>query len=387
MGGNKARIEDYLKHNLKKHQDFLYSGKTNLLFFTEQCANMTYDSSYEYNIEGQPLVLTKGFVKKNAYELGIQTMKRVQGAAAYHATVGDDWHPFANLFGWGFGVTANLISGKEDIVFEEGTSYATGPVIKDWDDLGKLSLDLDNYWITQVRKYWEGVASAYDMEGIAVLPFANRSPLDFANDLRGNDIYMDLYDHPEEVEALLWYCTKCIIEIDRHLREEIPLLRTAPGGGWGVAFGRQTILLNADPVDLISLDMGLRFNNPNVEKLAEYAAVFFHHHSIGYRHANNISQIKGLGLQEILQDPNGVNLEDVIDDQLIEASRRVPIYFDLKLLAKPNYEEILEKLSEGRFIVSLTKGDVRFSTPDYRWNLSVEEQRDILRSAKKYRKT
>ncbi len=376
---DRHQIERYLKHTLAKHQDFFYGNKPNLLFFTEHCANMTYEPCHDFPIAGQPAVLDKAFIEKYARELGVQAIKRAQGAAAHHAVVGDDWYPFVALSGWGFGVTANLVSGREDVIFQEGTSYSTSPVIKDWDDLGTLHLDLDNYWITQIRKYWKGVESAYDLEGIAVLPFTSRSPLDFACDLRGTALFMDLYDYPGEVATLVDYCTASLISIDRHLREEIPLLRSAPGGGWGVAFGREMILVNADPVDLISGTMGEHFDSPSIQKLVDYTgAVFYHHHSIGYKHARHISQIKGLGLQEILQDPTGPDLTAVIDDQLITASHNSPIYFDVKLLAKQNYDEIIARLSRGRFIVSLTDGDGRFSTPDYKWKQSTTEQQNIL---------
>jgi hypothetical protein len=375
----RSDIEQHLRRTLDRQQDFFSGNKTNLLFFTEHCANMTYESCHESPIDGQPAVLTKAFIEKHAQDLGIQAMRRSMGAAAHHAMVGDDWYPFVNLSGWGFGVTANLISGREAVVFQEGTSYTTGPVIKDWDDLGKLKLDLDNYWISQVRRYWKGVESAYDLEGIAVLPFTSRSPLDFACDLRGHSIFVDLYDHPDEVEALIGYCADSMISIDRHLRDQIPLLRTAPGGGWGVVFGKETVLVNADPVDLISEAMGERFDNPGIERLVAYAgAVFYHHHSIGYKHAGHISRVKGLALQEILQDPTGPDLTAVLDDGLVDASRQVPIFFDVKLLAKPDYEKIIESLSRGRFIVSLTDGDGRFSTPDYKWKQSITEQQAIL---------
>ncbi len=368
---------------------FLSKKASDLLFFTEYAPSETADPSSIQLIEGQTAIdafpysnwpYDKDFITKHAYDLGIQYTQLAGESAAYHADIGDDFVPYIWV-SWGTGGDASMLTGRDDVVFKKGSSYSAGPVIKDWDDLAVLTLDLDNFWIDKVRDFWRGVESAYDMDGIAVSSVSQfRIPLDFANDLRGNDIFTDLYDFPEEVEVLLEYCTNCIIEIDTHLRDEFSIFQNAPGGSWGTVLGDKTIWLNGDPVDLISDDFGRRFNNPYVEKITGYSdGVFFHHHSLGYKKVRVISEIDNLALQEIIQDPNGCRLLEVIDDDLIEASLKVPVKLDANLLEFENYEAILEKLARGRFIVFLGLGEPGVYNPD-----NIEEYRNKLKTARKY---
>ena len=303
-----------------------------------------------------------------------------KGAASYHSEIGDDWIPYIWV-SWGTGGDTALLTGREDdVVFYDGFSTFKEPFIKDWKDLDKLKLDLDNFWINSLRDFWRGVESAYDLEGITVSPVQFRAPLDFANELRGNDIFYDFYDYPDEVEALIEFCTDSIIKIYRHLGEVFPILRNAPGGSWGAVFGEDTLWLSGDPVDLISDKFASRFFVPSIEKLiSEIGGVFLHHHSIGYKKANILSQIENLSLQEIAQDPNGPRLLDVIDDEMIEASHRVPIRLDANILEADNLDQLMEQLSQGRFILYVGIGEIGLYDKE-----NIKKYRSTLRRLRKY---
>lgn len=378
---SKSATERHLDRSLSNQADFFWKRNLNLLIFAEHCAGSTCESIHRYNICGQNPTLSKEFHRNKSFECGIQAARYAAAAASYHAKIGDDWHSYINV-DWGAGISAGYITGKEDVLFERYTNYSSGPVIDDWDDLGTLKLDLDNFWIECVRRFWWGVSSEYSVTGVAVQPIMFRSPLDYANDLRGNALFLDMYENPEEVESLIEYCARCIMTIDGHLRDEIPLLRTVPGGVWGACFGNNTIFLNGDPVDLISEEMGRRFNNPFVESLASAGkALYFHHHSIGVKRAALVSSISGLSLQEILQDPNGPLLVDMIDDEMIEASLRTPIYLDVELGQYDHWEAILERISTGRFIASLPPR----RTDDYEFIID-NEYRKMLETARGYQR-
>lgn len=250
-------------------------------------------------------------------------------------------------------MTAAFTTGG-NVIFEDSTTYTTGPIIKTWDDFDNLKFGLDNKWVSYALEFWRGVESEY-VEGIAVTPNVFRSPLDLANDIRGNDLFLDLYDCPENVARLLALCVDSIIELDKLFRSEIRILREAPGGVWGVALPSSGMMfLNGDTIDLIHEDMGYRFNNPSVEGLINYAgSLYFHHHSIGVSRAYSASRIKGTMVQEILQDPNGPKLLESIDDGLISASLGTPIDFGVNLLESQNLDSILERLRNGRFIIHI----------------------------------
>ena len=127
------------------------------------------------------------------------------------------------------------------------------------------------------------------------------------------------------------------------------------------------MILNGDPLDLVLEESVRRFNNPSMEMVTEYSqATLLHHHSIGISKAKVVSEIRGLTVQEIYQDPNGSKIADEITEELVEASLKVPIYIEFPASdTEGNFDEIQEKLAQGRFIVHL-------------YAESAEEARDYL---------
>jgi len=338
---------EYLKSNLERQREFICDGVDSILVFANYGKDRT---PVNYPIEGQGPRLSEEFIRKNAFDLGVQAVRVAKVMTIDHEKMDDDYCPEVHI-DWGVGMTAAFTTGG-DVVFEDMTTYTTGPVVKTWDDLDDLKFSLDNRWISYAFEFWRGVESDY-VDGIAVTPNVFRSPLDLANDVRGNDLFLDLHDNPEWVERLLDVCADSMIELDKMFRSEFQVLREAPGGVWGVGLPWPGMMfVNGDPVDLIAEEMCDRFNNPSVEKLIDYAGgLYLHHHSIGVSRASSVSRIKGLTVQEILQDPNGPNLLDCVDDDLINASLKTPIEVAVDLCQAPNFDELLERMKQGRFIV------------------------------------
>jgi hypothetical protein len=381
-------IYDYIQTATERQRRF-FAGEGNLLFFTEYCSAATCDPTRITPVPSQIPSQTfpysnwpydKEFIGSHAYDLGIQYTQMASASAQYHAQIGDDWVPYIWVT-WGTGGDAALLTGGEhDVVFHEGYSTFKEPVIKDWSDLTNLTLDLDNFWIRSMREFWRGVESAYELEGVTVSPAQLRTPLDFAHELRGNDLFTDFYDHPDEVNALLDFCTDSIIQVYRHLQDEFSILKTAPGGTWGVVFGRDTLWLNGDPVDLISNPLAKKFFIPSIEKLvAEIGGILLHHHSIGYKKAPLLSQISNLPLQEIAQDPNGPRVLDHIDEAMISASLQTPIKLDANILEVEAIDDLMARLAEGRFIIYLGIGEQGWYASE-----NILKYRELLKSLRKF---
>ena len=343
-----------LEARLERQRTFFCEAKGHFLVFAS-CSDGVVHPEVTIDLDGWPALVSEDLLEERAFDLGVSKMRSVKATAVSQQRLDDDSCPFPGWLqatsDWGVGATAALFTGG-DVVFEESTSYTTAPLLQTWDDLDDLCFNPDNRWVRYDLDLWRGMESEY-AEGIPVTPHLFRSPLDLANDLRGNRLFIDLYDHPEQVKRLLDWCTDSIIELDKLLRREIPLLRCAPGGAWGVALPSPGMLfLNGDPVDLISDEMAREFNTPYVEKLIDYAgALYFHHHSVGVSRARTVSAIRGLTVQEILQDPNGPRLVDCVDEKLIAASWETPIDFHVYLTDTPELDRVLEQLSHGRFIV------------------------------------
>ena len=245
-----------------------------------------------------------------------------------------------------------LITGGE-LVFQEGTSYPAEDYLDSWEKLENLRFDMSNEWVEIVLDYWRGISSALE-PGIAVTPFMYRSPLDLAQSIRGNDLFLDLYDFPDEVDKLVSFCTDWLISFDKFLRDEFPVLESATNGVSGYGFNTKCMRLNGDPVDLISEDAIRRFHTPSIYALSAYAkAIFFHHHSVGIRTATVIGETQGITIQQFLQDPNTPDLLDAIDDTLIESSLQTPIQLQINLASVKDLEGTVASLARGRFIVNV----------------------------------
>ena len=343
-------VHDIWTKRLNRQKAVLKEGKGHFLVCAGYGEGGPAPVGEPYVIEGQGNTLSEEFLQKHAFDLGIQAVRDCARNMPAKAAADDDSVP-GFYVEWGVGVAAALFTGGA-VSFQEGTSYLADTVVKTWDDMDRLRFDPDNRWAQYALSFWRGVSSEY-VEGIAVSPHVYRSPLDLANDLRGNRIFEDMYLEPEEVDRLVGKCTDMIIEADHHYRSEIPLLREAPGGAWETGLPAPGMLMvNGDPVDLISPEMGERFNNPYIERLIEYAgALYFHHHTLGVSRVSSVAKTRGLTVQQFTPDPKCPRVYDILDDTWVEASKRAPIDIWQNILEAPDVEAVLEKMRHGRFII------------------------------------
>ena len=327
-------------------------------------------------IIGQPNIeipdpMTEDFLAEHAFNWGAQHVRDAQLASRFHMEELEDDFCSTICFHPGAGYQAAMSSGGDLLFFKGmGTSYTIGPVLADWDRMDAV-FNHDNQWVHYAKGFWRGVDSV-DARGVFVAPRFCRSPLDLANDLRGDRLFMDLYDFPDEVSAFVGKCADSIIAIDKILRADSATLRNNPGGALGVASGHQTILMNGDPLDLISDEMVLQFNNPALETVTHYApSTYLHHHSIGIARVRAVSMVRNLTVQQLTQDPNGPRIADCISDELIDASLCTPIHLMLSAnQIQGSYEAFVEKLLRGRFILDL-------------WVSNFDEGRWFVRQARR----
>ena len=322
-----------------------------------------YGYHVDYALHGDDGPMSEAYLQKHAFEEGVRIAKNVKVELENQIPVEDDSCPTSSWLNMGIdigiGATTSLFTGQ-DCVWEQTTSYNTEYLMKSIDDLAKIRFSPDNRFVAYELEIWRGMASEY-IPGIPVITHQLRSPLDLANALRGNDIFLDLYDCPEKVDSLLDACVEATKQYETLLRNEIPILRDAPGGCCGVALPRPGMMfINCGPIDLIDPAIGLRFNNPFIEKLAEFAgSLYFHHHSIGFDRAPVVGEIEGLTVQEIVQDPNGPKLIDHLES-FVDPSRSRPIhlhigypFFDDENSGEEQLRRIIDRLRGGRFIIQV----------------------------------
>ena len=278
---------------------------------------------------------------------------RAQFAA--RLAVDDDSVPFVNVRVH-IGVMTAIFSGAEPI-FDGGTSWAE-PVLHDYNDLDRLQLDLSNPWLERVITGNTAVLEMHD-DDFCVMPLGFRSPLDLANGIRGDDLFLEFHDRPDQVGHLVNWCADAIIAVHEHVLLRVP---TPPGqcGFWRTWLPDGIVHMNCDPVDLMSTELAEQFDRPYTARVMQSAAGggMYHHHGNGSHQINYVSQLPGLRLQNIMTDPGGPDLmlrtlsDGAFADTLIEASLRAPIHW--KFPDGASLLESLDVLRRGRFIFDLT---------------------------------
>lgn len=235
----------------------------------------------------------------------------------------DDIPKIQNLAGTG-AVAASFV--RDAVVNQEtGTNYLEQPV-RDWDkDVSLISFDPENPWycaqMWMLREYienWDGT--------FGIVPYVHFDPLDLCNQWRGNDLFMDYYDHPAKLHALLERATACILELEAHMRANF-----LDGYGFeGCVMGPWTpgTYLSCDAGDMGGPDIIAEFAVPYTQRIVQaWGGAYLHHHELGIHQIVNWAKCDGLTLQFLNRDPNTAHLATAITDEHLASSFKVALGF------------------------------------------------------------
>ena len=203
---------------------------------------------------------------------------------------------------YGIAEHSAFVGGEVD--FSEDTSWHHA-ILKDYVDIDQLELREDNAWLRMVV---DGLAYYREKgEGIfAVKQRGSMSPLDMANALRGNDLFMDFYDYPEELHKLLKFCTEaCEWYVSRQ--------KSVIGDFYGGAISGTDVWMKGDAIGHLSEDASVmcspgiftEFGKPYTRELVDkYDSAFMHLHTAGTQAFKEILEIDKLQYFELAPDPN-----------------------------------------------------------------------------------
>lgn len=203
---------------------------------------------------------------------------------------------------YGIAEHSAFVGGK--VEFSEDTSWHHA-IVKDYTDLDRLELSEDNIWLRMVI---DGLAYYREKgEGVfAVKQRGSMAPLDLANALRGNDLFMDFYDHPEELHKLLRFCTEaCDWYISRQ--------RKVTGDFYGGTISGTDVWMQGNAIGHLSEDASVmcspeifsEFGKPyTAELVKKYDSAFMHLHTAGVQAFKEITDLEKLQYFELAPDPN-----------------------------------------------------------------------------------
>ena len=248
----------------------------------------------------------------------------------------------------GIGIHSAYVAG--DIEFSPDTSWSR-PVIADWDDLSRVVVSPDNPWL-KVLIQTAGLYAArlHGQAGIAT--FYHFSPLDMANALRGNQIFLDFYDAPRQVERLLDLCTTAIIALEDLLW---PIVGDIAGGTplWGSWLPGHCIMMSEDVANLCKASDYPRWAAPWTQRVIDhYDGALIHNHALGLHDQPYIARLRNLLVLQISEDPNRERPIDHLEE-LIQTTNGVA----LQVYCRPDEVEHAVQVARGGRVILQTHAD------------------------------
>ena len=230
-----------------------------------------------------------------------------------------------------------------------------------WEEIEELNFNPENPWLVVAKHTHEALWKHWD-EDFWTMPFVHRSPLDYANGLRGSELFVEILTDTERVKRLLEWCVDWQLQSEAFIYEGIEVPE-----GWGTGIMAtwgpdRAVWINGDPVGLISRDMMEEFEQPYTGRLfTSTGGGFFHNHTLGLYQADQVASTPGIHMQNFTRDPNRPTVEEtlledpVARDRILEASLKTPIL--ISGMTPDTLQSSLPILQQGRFMLNIVCND------------------------------
>jgi hypothetical protein len=228
----------------------------------------------------------------------------------------DDYLPSGKIV---WGPIFSVIIKDRPINAQEHSSWLE-PCLPDLGEIDRLRFELDenNFWWQLYKEAKENLSRRLEF----VTPVYHQGILDLAWDLRGNDLYADFYEDPEQALKLVEFCTDALIRIGDASRAIRPAgARTdywVPGWGFNALVPGCGGITTCDTSCQLSPEFFQTFEVPYMEKIQNHAPGWLlHTHSVGARHQRTYATLPGLEILQIVADPNiptpAESMPDIVD--------------------------------------------------------------------------
>jgi hypothetical protein len=264
------------------------------------------------------------------------------------ATIDDAMIPSVGV-ALGIGEYAAFVDGE--VYFQPDTSWSK-PVLKSLDDFKNLPELGAAKWYGKFMQICEALLQRVAGSGI---PFCRGhfSPLDLANALRGDQLYLDYYDDADGVHALLDYCATALIQLHTDL---IALAEKYVGDSKYGMFYLDGIGLSEDIACMSSAKIYRQFAAPHTQRVINaFGRGYMHTHSRAMYLVKEICDLDNIVNLWLPTDPNQARPIERIH-QLVEDSRGALLSIEIE-----SFDEMLENfddLRKGNFSVSVPANDI-----------------------------
>ena len=162
-----------------------------------------------------------------------------------------------------------------------------------------------NKWVVRIKEmlqYWK-----QHNDGACLMnTHLHYGPLDLANALRGNDLFMDFYDHPQELSRLLDVCVDTIIQMELEMREVCAdQIEQIGMPFWGALAPRGALYVSEDVMDMSGPAISQEWGVPWTSRIRErFGTIAVHHHMLGRKVHGTLGQMVRRSVLQVTNDPN-----------------------------------------------------------------------------------
>lgn len=216
-------------------------------------------------------------------------------------SVKDDFLP--SIAPW-FGIAEHsaFVGGK--VTYGGDTSYHHHP-LTDWSLMDDLTYDEDNENFAMLMSSLRHVKKRSETEGFIPRLRGVMAPMDMANAIRGNDLFMDLYDNAANVKKLCEFCLEAGKWTMKHQKEIVGQINGGTMTGFGIWVPGDSVgQVSEDASSLCSVDSYREFGRPYTERLLEnYDGALVHIHTIGRHVLPEVAAMDKVKYIELSYDP------------------------------------------------------------------------------------
>jgi hypothetical protein len=280
------------------------------------------------------------------------SVRSLRAYLEYTSDLEHDWIPRFSV-GGGTGFFGAYLTDAE-VTFTAETSWAKESVT-DWSQLDDIEVGRENRWTRSMRAMVKRGVELCEGDYVAST-IAHFAPSDLANALRGNQLFMDLYDSPDELRRLLSICGDATVWLQTELRKIAPLVAgsdtSVPGSeGAGIWMPGESPFMSEDAADLCSPEAYSEFFRPATQRILDrLGGAVIHHHVIGEPIHSEIAKLRDLSALQISQDPNRPPpihyAEELIDAHPIE----LPLIVECDAAEVESYIDVLKR---GRVVLQI----------------------------------
>lgn len=218
----------------------------------------------------------------------------------------DDSIPSAYLTEMDQGLYGGLIGGDVRFLCDPASGWISSmvpPVLQDWSQLERLSMDPAHPWFRRYRAYLDDfVDAARGKFGIS--HFILISGLNFVFELVGaTDTYLALTDRPATVQRAMDLGCAINLAVQEAFFDTVPLLAGGTCSNMAQWVPGRVVSESVDPFHMTSVSCFERWGRENVERIfARFDGGVLHLHANGRHLLDRVATLRGLKAVSLMDD-------------------------------------------------------------------------------------